>query len=453
MADKINLLVVDDEEALRNLLVERFSRQEFNVTGCATGEEALAAAGRQQFDVGIIDIRMPGIGGIEIFKTIRQSQPNFEAVILTGQATIDSAIEAMKLGAYDYLAKPCKLYELEIIVRKAYEKKMLAQENLRLKGRLTLADKKYDFAGDSPRAAEIREIIAKVAQSNVPVLITGEPGSGKEFVARAIHQAGRAEDAPFITVTCSAIPHGLLESQLFGHEEGAFMGSVGKKEGWADMAHGGTLYFEEVEDLHPSSQVKLLRLIETGAFQRVGGNADIVCSARIIASTERDLRELVLKRSFREDLFYRLGTVTIPLPPLRDRKEDIPALITQMMEGMGPGAAGKIFSGKAINAMLKYDWPGNMRELLNVVERTALLSAKKTIQARDIPLSLDKKGKGNKLRHLMSLAEVEREHILYVLTASNGNISRASRVLGVSRPKLYRKIEQYKAGQLDVAEE
>ncbi len=444
MAEKINLLVVDDEGPFRELLVERFSRQEFTVTGCASGEEAVAAAAAQEFDVGVIDIRMPGMSGIDLFRAIRKTQPQFEAVALTGQATIDNAIEAMKLGFYDYIAKPTKLYELEIIIRKAYEKKMLALENMRLKGRIGLHGVHYEIVGKSGKMAEIRGTIRKIADSTAPVLITGETGTGKEYAARAIHQAGMAKDAPFIPVNCGALPHGILETHLFGHEEGAFTGAVGKKEGWLEMAADGTIFLEEIEDLHPSTQVKLHRFLESGSFQRVGGNSNIGSTARVIASTQADLRELTLKKAFREDLYYRLGVVTVHMPPLRERREDIPELITAFLNGTGSG--NKKFSVKAVNAMLKYDWPGNLRELHNVVERTALLASKNTIQAKDVPLSLDKKSKGGKLRHLMSLAEVEREHILYVLSACGGNISRASRILGVSRPKLYRKIGQYKNG-------
>ncbi len=444
MAEKINLLVVDDEGPFRELLVERFSRQEFNVVGSVSGEEALTLASAREFDVGIIDIRMPGMSGIDLFRALRKKQPYFEAVALTGQATIDNAIEAMKLGFYDYIAKPTKLYELEIIVRKAYEKKMLALENTRLKSRIGLQGIHYDIVGKSAKIQEIRGIIGKIAGSNTPVLITGETGTGKEYAARVIHQMGMAKDAPFIPVNCGAIPHGMLENQLFGHEEGAFTGAVGKKEGWLEMAAGGTIFLEEIEELHPSTQVKLHRFLESGTFQRVGGNNSIGSNARVIASAQADLRELTLKKAFREDLYYRLGIVTIHMPPLRERKEDIPELITAFLNGRGSG--NKKFSVKAVNAMLKYDWPGNLRELHNVVERTALLSSKNTIQAKDVPLSLDKKSKGGKLRHLMSLSEVEKEHILYVLGACGGNISRASRILGVSRPKLYRKIGQYKTG-------
>lgn len=444
MPEKINLLVVDDEGPLRDLLVERFSRHEFSVAGCASGEEALAAAAKREFDVGIIDIRMPGMDGIDLFRAIRKTQPQFEAVALTGQATIDNAIEAMKLGFYDYLVKPTKLYELEIIVRKAYEKKMLALENMRLKSRIGLHGVHHEIVGKSEKAREVRALIGKIANTPAPVLITGEAGTGKEYAARVIHQAGMPKDAPFITVSCGAIPHGMLEPQLFGHEEGAFTGAVGKKEGWLEMADGGTIFFEDIESLHPATQVKLHHFLESGTFQRIGGNGDVGCNARVIASSQADMRELAHKRMFREDLYYRLGIVTLQMPPLRERKEDIPELIDAFLEKTGNND--KKFNVKAVNAMLKYDWPGNLRELHNVVERTALLASKKTIQAKDIPLSLDKKTKGGKLRHLMSLAEVEKEHILYVLGACGGNISRASRILGVSRPKLYRKIGQYKTG-------
>ncbi len=446
MAEKIRLIVVEDEDPFRELLVERFSRHEFEVNGFPTCEEALDTARKNEFDVGIVDIRMPGMNGIEFFKKMRVVQPYFEAIILTGQATIDSAIEAMKLGAYDYLAKPCKLFELEMIVRKAYEKKMLALENMRLKDRLSTHNENYTVIGESEKAQELRKVVKKVASTKTPVIIYGDPGSGKEYVARAIHQEGMSKEAPFISVNCAVLAYGILEQKLFGADEGPDVRSQGNT-GWLEMADGGTIYIEDVDELHPSTQIKLLRFIETGTFQHEGGNKDCRSSARVIVASQRDLRDMVVKKDFREDLYYRLSVVSINVPALRERKEDLPAFIDQFFNENASSWQGKKLSKKALAMLLKYEWPGNIRELYNVIERSVLLSSKKTIQAKNIPISFEKKSKTNRYRHLLPLEEIEKEHILYVLSATGGNISRTAKILGVSRPKLYRKIEQYKAAK------
>ncbi|MDH5542973.1 MAG: sigma-54 dependent transcriptional regulator [Nitrospinota bacterium] len=446
MTDKIRLLIVDDEEMFRKLLLERFSKQEFETTGCASAEEALDVITKKEFDVGIFDMRMPGMDGIDLFKTIRKSHPHFETIILTGAASVDTAIEALKHGAYDYLTKPCKLFELELIVHKAYEKKMLSFENTRLRNSITAENRNYKIIGDSEKTQELKKLAERVASSRAPILITGESGVGKEYLARCIHQMGKSKDSPFISVSCGSQPHGILENQLFGHEKDAFADAVSAKTGWLQLAEGGTIFLNDIEEIHQSTQVKLNHYLETGAFQMVGGHSDIRSNVRIIAATENVLRDMVLKKNFREDLYYKLSVITIEVPPLRDRKEDIPSIIEMSLQHKQDMGNGKKFSNKAINAMLKYDWPGNIRELIAVVERATMVASKRTIQAKDIPLSIENKTKKNKLRHLLSLSDIEKEHILYVLNATGGNISRAARILGISRPKLYRKIEQYKAG-------
>jgi len=444
---KIGLLVVDDEDAFRELLIRRFSHSDFEVTGCSNGEEALALAKVKPFDVGVLDIRMPGISGIELLREIKALQPEFEAIMLTGQATIDSAIEAMKLGAYDYLAKPCKLLELEVIIRKAFEKKRLAEQNLRLREEIKRRVAERQLVGSSKVMHNLHGQIAKLAPMDEPILIVGEVGSGKEVTAMTIHRQSPRKEAPFVTVNCGVLPEGMLEIELFGHEADAFIGSgLTRKRGIIETADGGTIFLDEVEQLSPAMQVKLLHYLDTGEFRRVGGYNDIPSNTQLILATSDNLLTLTKRGKFREDLYYKISAFTVNVPPLRDRKEDIPELAEYIMSTtrVGAGAAKKL-SKKSLESLMDYNWPGNVRELANVLERAMSLTQKNVIQMKDLPLSFEKKSKTSKNRHLLSLPEIEREHILFVLDAVNGNISKASKILGISRPKLYRKMEKYRS--------
>jgi len=448
VSSKVRLLIVDDEKLFRELLEDRFAQNDFEVTACASSEDALEKVAEQEFDIGILDMRMPGITGIELFKKIKASHTFFEAVILTGVATVDSAIEAMKHGVYDYLTKPCKLSELEMIVRKADEKRRLALENARLKSSIASHNINYDLSGNSSYLKNLKKLAKRVASSQAPILIKGESGTGKEFLARHIHSIANGDSAPFITVDCSVHAHGILENFLFGYEQNAFAGATTAHTGWLQLADGGTILLKDIETLHLSTQVKIHDFLEAGTFHKVGSNIDCRFNARIIATTGKDLYEMVLKRLFREDLFYKLGVITLETIPLKERKEDIPDLIKSIVAEKGSATNGKKFSNKAVNAMLKYNWPGNIRELRNIIERATILSSKKTILGGDIPIPSNSKSKKEKEKHLLSLLEVEKEHILHVLNATDGNISLASRVLGISRPKLYRKIARYKTGKI-----
>ncbi|MBI5815319.1 MAG: sigma-54-dependent Fis family transcriptional regulator [Nitrospinae bacterium] len=444
---KIRLLVVDDEDAFRDLLVRRFDHSEFEVAGCPSGEAALTLAKTRRFDVGVLDIRMPGISGIELLREIKTLQPEFEAIILTGQATIDSAIEAMKLGAYDYLAKPCKLLELEMILRKAYEKKMLSEQNIRLRAEVKRRMAERQLVGSSKVMANLRGQIAKLAPLSDPILIVGEVGSGKEITAMTIHSQSPRKDSPFVTLNCGVIPEGMLEVELFGHEPDAFIGSSRvRKRGLIEMAEGGALFLDEVEQLSPAMQVKILHFLDTGEFRRLGGFDDIPSDTRLFLATSDNLMSQSKRSKLREDLYYKISTFSINVPPLRERKDDIPELADYIMSTtrIGAGPAKKL-SKKALESLMDYNWPGNVRELANVLERAMSLTQKNVIQMKDLPLSFEKKSKTNKNRHLLSLPEIEREHILFVLDAVNGNISKASKILGISRPKLYRKMEKYRS--------
>lgn len=443
---KIKLLVVDDEDAFRELLVRRFDQTEFDVTGCSSGEQALELVKTRRFDVGVLDIKMPGISGIDLLKEIKSFHPEFEAIMLTGQATIDSAIEAMRLGAYDYMAKPCKLFELEVIVRKAYEKKRLNEQNARFRDEMRRRMFNQRLIGSSKIMRDLHEQIRQVAGSSNPVLVVGEVGVGKEVTAMAIHQASPRNGNPFVTINCGVLSEGVLETELFGHEADAFVGAKQRKRGLLEIAEGGTVFLDEVDQVSPAMQVKILHFLDTGEFRRVGGRVDIAADTRLIFATTENLLAITKNGRFREDFYYKISTFTINVPPLRERKDDIRELAEHIISGARSGTNGKRLAKKALDALMKYNWPGNVRELSNVLERAVNLAQKNVIQMKDLPLSFEKKSKNSRLRRLQSLPEIEREHILYVLDAVNGNISKAARILGISRPKLYRKLERYRAG-------
>jgi len=440
-------MIMDDEIAFRELLVRRFARSEFEVTGCKSGEEALELARSGAFDVGVLDIRMPGISGIDLLREIKTLQPDFEAIMLTGLATIDSAIEAMKIGAYDYLAKPCKLFELEIIVRKAYEKKILAEQNTRLRDELKLKDDQKELVGSSGVMQALREEIANVAAQTGSALIYGEAGVGKELVARSIHKASSRKDNSFITVNCGVLSEGKLETELFGHEADAFVGAGMRKRGIIENATDGCVLLDEVEQLPPSMQVKILHFLDTGEFRRVGGFSEMRSGARLFFATTEDLLHQTQNGKFREDFYYKISSSLVSVSPLREHKEDIPEIAEYIINNSNLAVSrNKRLAKKAMEALLKYDWPSNTRELVNVLERAVSLAPKNVIQVKNLPISFEKKLKPGKQRHLQSLAEIEKDHILHVLEAVNSNISKASRILGISRPKLYRKLEKYKSG-------
>jgi len=444
---KIRLLIVDDEDAFRELLLRKFDRAEFFAMGARSGEEALELMKANMFDVGVIDIRMPGISGIDLLRETKLLQPDFEAIMLTGQATIDTALEAMKMGAHDYLAKPCKLFELEIIIRKAYEKKMLAEQNAKLRAELKHKMGRSEIVGSSQPMRELREKVNNLALLDEPVLIRGEGGSGKELAARCIHYLSSRKDNPFYTINCGVLTEGMLEVELFGHEAMAFVGAAMRKKGLIESASGGAVLLNEAEQIPPSMQVKILGYMETGEFRRMGGEAEISASARLFFASTEDPRQPSSQDKFRDDFFYKISTLTLSIPPLREHREDIPELVQYIIKNSQiPKARNKRISKKAMDALLRYNWPFNTRELINVLERAIGLTARNVIQAKDLPISFEKKTKASRQRHLQSLSEIEKEHILHVLDAVNGNISQAARILGISRPKLYRKQERYRSG-------
>lgn len=438
MNSTLSLLVVDDEADFRDLLVRRFQRKGHQVVGAASAEAAMQALDERCFDVGIFDIKMPGMDGLQLLEQARKLQPDMEVLMLTGYGTIETAIQAMKLGAYDYLTKPCNLEELEVLLGKAAEKKQLAEANLGLQEALKRNLPERRILGESPKMRCVLEIVRKVAPSNSPVLIEGESGTGKELIARALHDWSPRAQQPFIAVNAGALPGHLLESELFGHEKGAFTGAVAQKKGLVEVAHRGTLFLDEIGEMDAGLQVKLLRFLETGEFRRVGDNRLRRVEVRIVAATNRKLELEVREGRFREDLYYRLNVIRIVVPPLRERREDIPLLAQHFLEKEAVAGQRKTLAAEALRALEAYDFPGNVRELANLVERGYLLASGDTIATEDLfgasPVKPASTG---------TLKEVEREYILRVMREVGGNKTRAAAILGISVRNLYRKLEEY----------
>ena len=440
----IKLLIVDDEEAYRNLLSERFEMVGCAVTVSVSGEEALEKMRTGSFDVGILDIRMPGMDGIELFKKSREHQPLTEIIFLTGQATVDAAIEAMKLGAYDFLTKPCQLSELQAVVQKAYEKKLLS-EKVNRQHQLQLRAGMVNLVGESMAMQQVKELIAKVAPTDSTVLIEGKSGTGKEIVANAIHRNSERSNNTFVVIYCGAVPESLLESELFGHEKGAFTGAVKQKSGLYEIADSGTLFIDEVSEMSPGMQVKLLRVLETGKFRRVGGTKEIEVDVRVVCATNKKLSDEISTGRFREDLYYRLNVMSISLPPLKDRKGDIPLLVEHFIRSSNrPNAHNVRATDEVLEAFNSYNWPGNVRELSNVIERAMILADNALITLQEIPfLEKGRSGDSHEPTASFSLNDVEQQHIRLVLESVGGNKTKTARILGISRPKLYRKMEKY----------
>jgi len=391
----------------------------------------------------IADLVMSGMDGIELMKKAKEIQPNIQVIIITAYASIPTAIAAMKEGAYDYIEKPFSLERAELLVQKLAEHEELVKENISLRQKLEDRYRFENIIAKSSKMERVIELIKVVAKSNATVLITGESGTGKELVARAIHSQSHRRSKPFIAVSCAALPESLLESELFGHEKGSFTGAYAQKKGKFEFANGGTLFLDEVGEMSANIQVHLLRVLEGKEFSRVGGNELIKVDVRVVSATNKDLRKAIASREFREDLYYRLNVVTIELPPLRERKEDIPLLAQYFLNKFALENKKKItdFSSEATEFMLSYDWPGNVRELENAIERAVILAKDSLITIADLPhenMSLAHSAPIGK-----NIKEVEKNHILNVLRETEGNYSEAARILGITRMTLYSKVREY----------
>jgi DNA-binding NtrC family response regulator len=439
------LLIVDDDEQLAQALSRRFQRLNYEATLAPSGEKALEAAAHQPFDVVLLDLHLPGMDGLAALAKLKELHPDLEVILLTGHGSIETAIQAMRQGAYDYLTKPFHLPELEVHIDKAFEKvRLLRRESQRL-GQLRYESSRYRLVGSSPVMRKVVGLIEKVAATNATVLIRGPSGSGKELVARALHFNGLRAERPLVAINCAALQETLLESELFGHEKGAFTGAAVTKPGLFEVAEGGTMFIDEIAEMAPALQSKLLRVLEDGTFRRVGGTREIRSDVRVIAATNRPLEEELKAGRFREDLYYRLNVVNITLPPLKDRREDIPELVEHFLTSRPVGPTRRRLSPEAMDALLRYDWPGNVRELANVLERSQILAEGDVLTPDDLPetLAVASPAAPDSTGDPRHLSEVERRHVLEMLREAKGNKVQAARILGVSRRALYRLIARH----------
>ena len=442
----IHILVVDDDDDFRNMIEKELRHMGFETACASGGKDAQTQIANGDIDVVLLDIKMPDMDGVTLLKEIKTRTPSPEVIMLTGHGTVENAIESMKLGAYEYLTKPCQLEELEVTLHKAYEKQALIKQNAALRQELARREPFPDLVGRSPALRPVLVLIEKVAATDSTVLIQGESGVGKELVARATHRHSLRADHPFVIIDCTSLQEDLLESELFGHEPGAYTGAVGLKHGLFEAADRGTVFMDEIGELTLSIQAKLLRVLETGTFRRVGGTRNIQVDARLITATNRRLEQMVEEGTFRKELYYRLNVISIMIPPLRERKEDIPLLARYFAENSEvTGSGSKGISEEAMEILIAYDWPGNVRELENVIERAVILSEGAVIGARDLPPNLRAlgdpwmEGEGK----WVPLKEVERRYIGRVLQEVGGHRGKAARILGVSERNLYRKLKRY----------
>lgn len=444
----IRVLIVDDEYQLLEAFKKKLSKEGMEVFAASNGQEAMSLIKQETLDIGLFDIKLPDTDGVELLEKLRETQPTAEVIMLTGYASVDTAIRSMKLGAYDYLTKPVKLSELHTVILKAYEKKQLKEKTIVLEEQLQRVEVHDRFIGESKEIDAVKKSIALVGNSNVPVLILGETGTGKELAARAIHAVSPRVSHPFVIINASNLQESILESELFGYKKGAFTGAQTDKVGLLQIANTGTFFVDEVADMGTAIQSKLLRVLETGVFRKLGDTKEIIVDLRFIFATNKSIEEEMKENRFRKDLFYRLNTFVIQIPPLRERRSDIPLLADYFLAKHAKKGTGKSFSKQAMDLLIHYHWPGNVRELANVIERAILITVDRDeIGTEDLPQSIInpsfalKERKSILSQDTMRLDSMEKEHIERVLEFAGGNKSKAARLLGISRKKLYQKIE------------
>ena len=440
---KVRVLIVDDEINFSSVVSEELTHGGFYVEQASDGKDALKLLQQGEYDVVLLDINMPHLSGIDVLKKFQRDDLPPEFIMITGYASVQTAIEAMKLGAYDYITKPYRIEKLKTLIEKAWDKRRIRRENIILRTKLKEDDMVIDTK--SPLLLEILEAARKIALTNAPVLISGESGTGKELMARFIHNSSQRANGPFIAFNSGAIPDSILESELFGYEKGAFTGAQTNKPGYFELADRGTLFLDEIGDISPSMQAKLLRSIETNRFFKVGGIKEIEVDIRVVAATNKDLKKEAEAGRFRHDLYYRLAAMNIHLPPLRERKGDIPLLVEGFLESKRDR---KKVDGDVMKRLMAYPWPGNVRELRNVIQRAVILCKGQAITIKDLPLELqnpsqtwwDEKISSSSLPPLKIL---EKEHIKVVMQQVGGHKGKASRILGIDPKTLYRKIKEY----------
>ena len=459
-APRLTVLVVDDEKNTREGL-GRALRRDYEVVLAESADAAIQTLGERPVDVMLSDVRMPGMDGLGLLREARRLHPDLVVIMLTAYGSVETAVEAMKVGAADFLTKPVNLDHLEITISKAVRQRALESENRALKSRLDSKFGLENIVGSSPAMERLFDIVRQAAPTQATVLIEGASGTGKELVAQAIHRLSARAAGPFVAVHCAALSSSLLESELFGHEKGAFTGAVVQRKGRFEMAHGGTLFLDEISEIEPSVQVKLLRVLEERRFERVGGVDTVDVDIRIIAATNRDLRKYVEEGKFREDLFYRLDVVEIKMPPLKERGGDIALLCNRFMKEFAEVNARPVsrIAPEAAAILQAYSWPGNVRELRNTIEKMVVLARGDTLTAEDVPANIRDEARLNGVSGVSaapapapaadfapteSLAEVEKRKILAALDAAGGNRSKAAIALGISRRTLHRKLNEWK---------
>lgn len=452
------VLIVDDEEGIRSVLADLFDGLGCQVSTEDNGKKGLQTAVSENIDLAVLDVSLPGCTGLELLSALKEQKPDLPVIMVTGYASMKSALEAMKLGAYDYITKPFDLDDVQMVAQRAIDRKRLIDENRYLKDELR---HRYGFdnvIGLSQEAQKAYVMAAKVADSNASVLILGETGTGKEYLARSLHYQSPRANGPFVKVSCAALPESLLESELFGHEKGSFTGAIARRAGRFELADGGTLFLDEIGDTSLPTQVKLLRVLQEKQFERLGGTETLAVDVRIIAATNRNLKEAIAEKSFREDLYYRLNVVTINLPPLRDRREDIPDLVRHFVRKYNDETGKQIqdVSPEGLVMLQNYPWPGNIRELENCMERAVIFCHGKTILPQHLLLSeesvpAEAAPAAAPERKLTSLREIEQDHIEFVLRECENNQSKAASILGIDRKTLRNKVRDYGLGT-DIAD-
>jgi two-component system nitrogen regulation response regulator NtrX len=448
------ILIIDDEESVRNSLAGVMKDEGYVVVLAASGKEGIDLLNEAQPALALLDIAMPGMDGIETLQKIRELRPDLAVVMVTGHGTIETAVKTTKMGAYDFIVKPPELEHLTLVVKHGIEESRLREENELLK---RAVERRYEIVGESDKIKALKHQISLAGPTNGWVLIHGESGTGKELVARAIHRASKRVSGPFVEVNCAAIPQELIESELFGHEKGSFTGATGMKRGKFELANGGTIFLDEIADMSPATQAKVLRVLEGQEFQRVGGTKTLKTDVRVIAASNKDLADEIRKGAFREDLFYRLNVVPLEVPPLRERVDDIPRLARHFLQEFAGeyGQKPKTMDDDALDLFVRHQWPGNVRELRNIIERLMIMVPGPALTARDVPPPIARQRQeaaGPGLSHGGSAghnhatlkdarSEFEREFIARKLKEYGGNVSRTADAIGVERSNLHRKIK------------
>lgn len=441
MSGKISILIVDDEESVRDSLYNWFIEDGYEVASAENAKQALSILEKKNYDIILADIKMPGMDGMEMHRRIKSLNRDSIVIIMTAFASVTTAVQALKDGAYDYVTKPFDPDDLSHLIRNASSQISIKAENVALRNKIVTLENVDDIIGTSEAMIKVLKEVERVAQSNSPVIITGESGTGKELIARAIHSNSNRKFFPLVSVHCGSLTESLLESELFGHEKGAFTGAMYNRKGRFEMADGGTIFLDEIATISPKMQIELLRVLETKIFVRVGGNKEISSDFRVICATNKDLKKMVEEGTFREDLYYRLNVVTIRIPPLRERVEDIPILAEYFVKTYCTSMSRNIIpiDPAAMKRLEQYEFPGNVRELENMIERAIVVGNEKEIRLKDLPLEKDITYSVNE-----SLEDLEKRYMLQVLNKYDWNISQSAKVLKVDRVTMYNKIKKYK---------